>query len=91
MNKILGISETHDSSICIFENGKVLIHFKNMQGIEVDLKINNNLGENTLLHKHFKLSDDDQVYQISEKLTGGWNFISIFAGGKIQHLKFFIL
>ena len=75
----------------IFENGKVLIHFKNMQGIEVDLKINNNLGGNTLLQKHFKLSDDDQVYQISEKLTGGWNFISIFAGGKTQHLKFFIL
>jgi carbamoyltransferase len=28
MNKILGISETHDSSICIFENGKIVNFLK---------------------------------------------------------------
>jgi carbamoyltransferase len=28
MNKILGISETHDSSICIFENGKIINFLK---------------------------------------------------------------
>jgi carbamoyltransferase len=75
MTKILGVSSTHDSSICIFENGKVINFFKEERFSKIKRDMypmksffETNLGEEKVDFAFSTPTQDNQIYDITKRV-----------------------